>query len=86
MDIERQTKYEFRDDHHGYHNGKGNKIYEHKFCMDCLSKECSNTSHNQIELHPIIRIPKKTANKKKWQIFFDLIKSFGDDNIRNKRH
>jgi len=86
MKVERQQKYEVRDGHHGYCNGIGNNIFEHKFCVDCRSKECSNKIHNHIELHPIIRIPKQNANKKKWKIFFDLVESFGENNIRHKRH
>jgi hypothetical protein len=86
MDLERQIKYEIRDEHHGYCNGFSNKIYEHLFCIDCRSKECSNKNHNHIELHPIIRIPKQRANKKKWQQFFELINYFGECNKRHKRH
>jgi hypothetical protein len=86
LDKSRLWKYEVRDDYHGYYNGVGNKIFEHKFCIDCRSKECSNKSHNHIELHPIIRIPKQTANKKKWKQFFELVEYFGESNIRHKRH
>lgn len=85
MDLERQSKYEVRDDWKAGPHG-GNKIYEHKFCMNCWSKECSNMEHNHIELHPIVRIPKKNASKKKWKTFFELIISFGADNMRRKRH
>lgn len=85
MDIQRQWKYEARDDYEaGPHFG--NKIYEHKFCLDCRSKECSNLTHNQIELHPIIRIPKQQANKKKWRKFFELVEYFGENNKRQRRH
>lgn len=86
MDIERQVKYEVRDDFHAGPHNFGPIIYEHKFCTQCNSKECSDKSHNHIELHPIIRIPKKNASKKKWKIFYDLIASFGKDNIRRNRH
>ena len=79
MDSERRERYEVRDDSY-------EPIYRHKFCTDCRSKECSNMTHNHIELHPSIRIPKKTANKKKWQTFFDLIQSFGKSNSRQGRH
>ncbi len=86
IDWERQSKYEVRDDHHGFYNGIGNGIYEHDFCVDCRSKECSDKSHNHIELHPIIRIPKKNAHKKKWKQFFELVEYFGEGNKRHKRH
>jgi hypothetical protein len=85
MDLERQWKYEERDERkagpHFY-----NKIFEHKFCLNCWSKECADKSHQHIELHPIVRIPKKNASKKKWKEFFELIISFGEDNMRRKRH
>lgn len=85
MDIDRQIKYEVRDDAEaGPHFS--NSIYEHKFCTDCNSNVCSDLTHNQIELHPIIRIPKKTASKKKWKLFYELVKHFGDDNKRQNRH
>ena len=86
MNIAQQQKYEVRDDYHGHYNGIGNNIFEHKFCVDCRSKSCSNKNHNHIELHPIIRIPKQRANKKKWKIFFELVEHFGTYNIRHNRH
>jgi hypothetical protein len=86
MDNNRIAKYEARDDWKAGPHIFGRTIYEHKFCIDCRSKECSNMSHNHIELHPIIRIPKQRANKKKWRIFFELVDHFGEDNKRRKRH
>ncbi len=86
MDINRQQKYEVRDDYHAGPHNFGPMIYEHPFCVDCKSKECSDKTHNHIELHPIIRIPKQRANKKKWKIFFELIEYFGEYNVRHNRH
>lgn len=79
-DPTRINKYVVRDDE------RHNAIYEHLFCIECRSKECNNASHNRIELHPIIRIPKKRANKKQWARFFELIEFFETDNIRTNRH
>lgn len=87
-ETERLFRYEVRDDHHGYANGLGNKIYEHKFCTICNSNVCANKTHlnNHVELHPMVRIPKKNANKKRWKLFLNLIEKLGDRNIRHKRH
>ena len=85
MDLERQSKYEVRDDFHAGPHG-GNSIYEHEFCLECRSKECSNLSHTRLELHPIVRIPKKNASKKKWKTFIELVMNFGEQNMRRKRH
>lgn len=90
-ESERLFRYEVRDDNHGYSNGLGNKIHEHKFCPKCNSMVCSNNMHMHIiqhiiELHPMLRMPKKNANKKRWKQFLNLIGLLGDRNIRHKRH
>ena len=82
----RLARYEVRDDYHGYYNGIGNKIYEHKFCTVCKNLVCADLTHKHIELHPILRIPKKSASKKKWDTFLGLIDNIGLNNIRSKRH
>lgn len=86
LNKNRLSDYEVRDDHHGHYNGIGNKIYEYRFCTACRTLLCNDLSHNQIELHPALRIPKKSANKQKWNIFLGLIEKFGMANIRSNRH
>lgn len=44
------------------------------FCFECKSRECSNPTHNKIELHPIIRVPRKTASKLRWKQFYIELK------------
>lgn len=84
-DIDRLTRYELRDDHHGHYNG-GNSIFEHKFCFTCRSKECNDKSHDHRELHPALRIPKKNASKLHWKRFFAAYEKYGKDNSRTHRH
>lgn len=86
LNENRLSNYEVRDDHHAHYNGIGNAIYEHKFCTECRTLLCNDLSHNQIELHPALRIPKKSANKQKWNTFLELIERFGKANSRNYRH
>jgi hypothetical protein len=81
-DADRIYRYTVRDEEIGSHN----KIYEHLFCVGCKSKECNDVTHNRIELHPIIRIPKQHTNKKKWKQFFELVEYFSKDNSRTVRH
>lgn len=85
---DRLRRYEVRDAHHGFYNGIGNKIYEHKFCPMCRSNVCAIKEHLNVhmELHPALRIPKKTASVKKWKQFLQLVENFGESNQRIKRH
>lgn len=85
MRSDRLSRYEVRDDWHGYSFG-GNSIYEHKFCVVCKDSVCSNVNHIKVELHPALRIPKRNAGKKHWKTFFEEYSRFGDSNIRSNRH
>jgi hypothetical protein len=83
---DRLTCYEVRDDHHAHYNGVGNGIYEHKFCFTCRSPVCNDSTHAKVELHPVLRVPKKSANKKRWQEFIVIYNKIGIHNERLRRH
>lgn len=49
----------------------GTKIQPRYFCLTCRTNQCRNYKiHKIIEISPIVRIPKQTASKKKWNEFF----------------
>jgi hypothetical protein len=59
------------------------KLRKPSFCLLCKSQQCNNLSHKHIILHPIIRIPKKRAKKKEWDILFKLIRIFHEKELNN---
>jgi hypothetical protein len=46
------------------------------FCTECKSLTCNNSEHPHIELHPIVRIPRKNASKQRWKEFENAFRKY----------
>jgi hypothetical protein len=74
VNYDRRGKYSERDFHMSFSSRNHNTI----FCLDCKATQCCNTTHNRIYLHPILRVPKRTASKVKWARFYKEMNKFGE--------